>query len=707
MSYSREQLLDALRRADAAGDTQAASAIARRIQEIDSKPSFEDEYQNILAEDASQMGYGETALVGIGKGMMNVANGARELWANITDDQDALDRVNRDQEEAKYLTRALDNQGGLKGFTFDAGEFTGEVVATAPIGGLAGAGGKAVVGKALAKAAPSMVKTGKVLGTTAEAAIDGMVDEALLGDGDYLTAAGLGVVGQGAVSGLGKIKDKLTPKSLTTERRVLNRALKETQDNVTEKADQIYKDGGFYPSSADLPATPESLAHKSTYMNTPEYSAYREGANDAIKKRADELIDSISITSPVDGPRAGQEIAEELSNLRKADSDAVDKAWSAFRESDIANQPLDVTELTSSFQTLLNKKAKTGNERTLAKQLKAELKEHGLFKLGKKEPPTLAQLSDARTALNEYYSHSWSPREKRLFKETVQTLDNYMDATGGTKELRTAIDASKNFYRNWNGGDLVEKLTTTKNGSDMLKTSPDKLSDLIFSRSKSQDFDRLRKRIKMSPGGVKAWNNLKAVPLLEAFEKAMSPNGKVLPFSGEQAFNHNAFTRYLSKFDQEKIWGAEFKDKMKKATDAWSILDRMPERRGTMHVSGNDKIVKDIAAYAATKVSPVGGIGTFMVFKNILDGFTDSAAARRKIDDALRSGQGMLTTADYDYVANKVKEAVSQNWKGTDMEKHLSTIEKMLMMIRPDNPVVDSMKRGLVTNTSTADTADE
>ena len=106
---SREQLMQALRRADAAGDVAAAKAIAKRLS--GSAPQ-EAEYDP--TEGMSRLDHG---LVGMGRGFTELGQGAKQLGLNVgakvglVDDARA-ESYNRDvAAEAAQYERDLGDSG--------------------------------------------------------------------------------------------------------------------------------------------------------------------------------------------------------------------------------------------------------------------------------------------------------------------------------------------------------------------------------------------------------------------------------------------------------------------------------------------------------------------------------------------------------------------------------------------------------------------
>jgi hypothetical protein len=116
----------ALKLASAAGDAQGAAELRQMLTQA---------YQSEVPKATEGMGGGQRFLAGVGQGMTNIARQAGNL-VGMNSDEDLAEAARRDQ--------ALLQTGAGK-----AGSFLGEIAATAPVGGLAGAGAKALGGQAL------------------------------------------------------------------------------------------------------------------------------------------------------------------------------------------------------------------------------------------------------------------------------------------------------------------------------------------------------------------------------------------------------------------------------------------------------------------------------------------------------------------------------------------------------------------------------
>lgn len=132
-----QQMLDAMMKADQAGDAEGARVMAGMIQRAQAEQrgaEQEAEFQRTLEEQAEAMPWHEVALVGAGKTFTDIGRGAQNLWYGLTGDEQAQEELRQRAEEEERLYDPL--RRTRRGATF-AGEML-PYLATAPLGGGAG-----------------------------------------------------------------------------------------------------------------------------------------------------------------------------------------------------------------------------------------------------------------------------------------------------------------------------------------------------------------------------------------------------------------------------------------------------------------------------------------------------------------------------------------------------------------------------------------
>jgi hypothetical protein len=220
---TREQLYAALQRADAAGDAEAARAIARRLASMQTAaPAPKPEPMRTGGEMATEgMGIGERLLAGIGRGAVDVVQGAEQLGDRLAQFNPAspafwMEEGQRDKAKSAYDAKVADEarlfDDGLGQTTSGTiGRVLGNVVATAPLG----------------------VAGGGIRGAMAAGGAAGALQPVTGGDfaGEKLEQIGLGALGGGAVAGLLK-GGKVTVGAVKT----LAGKLRDSMPNVTQAA---------------------------------------------------------------------------------------------------------------------------------------------------------------------------------------------------------------------------------------------------------------------------------------------------------------------------------------------------------------------------------------------------------------------------------------------------------------------------------------
>jgi cytochrome c5 len=119
--FSESQIQQAMRSAMAAGDTEAVADLRQRLTEA---------YQASAPKATEGMSGGQKFLAGVGQGMTNIGRQAANIVGLKSDES---------LQDAAGLDRALLDTGAGK-----AGSIVGEIAATAPLGGLAAGGARAV-----------------------------------------------------------------------------------------------------------------------------------------------------------------------------------------------------------------------------------------------------------------------------------------------------------------------------------------------------------------------------------------------------------------------------------------------------------------------------------------------------------------------------------------------------------------------------------
>lgn len=173
----------AMRRAQAAGDAEAVAQLRQMLTQA---------YQSEVPKATEGMGGFEKFRAGVGQGMSNIGRQAQNLVGLKSD---------AELQDAAGLDRALLDTGAGK-----AGSFLGEIAATAPVGGLAGAGLKAAAGQGLGRGLGRAMAMGATQGA-AEGALTAGPDSRFTGAaagaaGGALLPAAAGWAGRALTQGV-------------------------------------------------------------------------------------------------------------------------------------------------------------------------------------------------------------------------------------------------------------------------------------------------------------------------------------------------------------------------------------------------------------------------------------------------------------------------------------------------------------------------
>ena len=326
-----DDLYRALEAADAAGETSDARELAGYIQQLESQQPTLDKAQIAADQEDAQealindMGVTERTLVGVGRGMTNVGRGVQDAWFRMTDDDDSLADLNKTIKGEESSWKALSDESTAASI----GEIGGEIAATLPLGGLAGIGGKAAIGKgfgALAKlnGSTKLNSAGRIAGNFGEAAIDGAIASGITQRGgldermDAATGgAALGAAGAGVLGVAGKVGNKFFNKG------------KEFTSETARVADGIGEQYGVPIHLEDAIEGGDSLSKMSGWFNEVPVVGTNKGKkiqNAASERVAKEQIDGITGYSSLQDAESTLQtsIRESLDSTRAKKNDLYD-----------------------------------------------------------------------------------------------------------------------------------------------------------------------------------------------------------------------------------------------------------------------------------------------------------------------------------------------------------------------------------------------
>lgn len=572
MEYTRDQLIAGAKRAYESGNESMARELSERAMRMDQQSASENEELFGSTTSSSLLGDGaaNSALIGVGKGFSNVIEGATDAYHRLAGNEDALDRVNKRADYGdSAFSRDFEGDYWAKG-----GEIAGEIGATLPLAGAAGAAfrgasvGKAALGAATLEgaAAEGLTQRG---GLQERGAAAGM--GAAFGAGGDLVMKGAGRIGRRYVG-----KKKHLP-DIEAERRVLEEEADELQRIARE-------DGGVDIDRVD--ATGLGLYEREAVRNTEEGAARLARENQQMVDKARSFVDtdlrdanSISQAKTA----ASQEVWGGLQSKRLESEEAVEEAWETWRKS-IGDDPLDDIYI-SGLRNKINE-AKDGmliaDRETVEAPLEKILKKFGLDSEKPLHTMTGGDLGKIRQEINRFARKATSPTDKRAFEVIKETIEDHVvgspfgqiSRSGETVKLgQAANDLTKQHYATWGDKEFLGKLTRSGiDGEEFAKNPATEFSRMLQPRNR-QELLKLKENVDFygTPEMKKQFQVLQDMPILEALDASINKA------SGE--LNKSTFRKAVNRLDpdvQKALWGGEKADALHRAMKAWDLQGRKP-----------------------------------------------------------------------------------------------------------------------------------
>ncbi|WIO73365.1 hypothetical protein QP938_08630 [Porticoccaceae bacterium LTM1] len=706
-----QRLYDALRNAHAAGDTAAATRLAQYIREQTGK---QEEYEQLKAQqqtyDARQtviddMGTGERFLVGIGKGMTDIGRGAQDLWYRMTGDDDALSELNKRSADEDAIFNQLSDQS----FAASAGEVTGEIAATLPLGmGVGGAVGRLGVaasnGSRVAQVGSRLTSTPLRYAATEGAIVEGVTQRGDLGDrlGAAAQGAVFGAAGQKVVDTVGAGIRRFTKRADAEDLRSGYAAEDELAASRMSEANEY---GGYSLDSADAYARHSGLAQKQDLIRGSDEAGMKLRQFQA-QQEADIFTKAEGLAADTGGnyqtkTETAEAFAERLLAERDGDYRSVNEAYESWRSSGGDDVELDTRQLQD---TVLNQLDKAPEAFKLAKgEVKEVLVKYGILPdpkarvsttigadgLARKVTPqdsskrlTVRNAESAIQELNALWNRNASDGQNRMITQVKKTLDFFVDSELQRLDIgtdsavtagRQAREAKRSFHEKWDTGDVFDKLTSKRKGSDEYRMKPLEAVAYLTRPQNVETLEKVRRKLAFgSPEDARVWANIKQAPLLEALEAASKQTSRIAE-GGQQLFDTAAFSRTINRLSpevQENLWGKEGAAEIQKAIKAWSLRGKRVSLRGNDNPSGT--------AEAALRLFLRYGLGTA---KGIAAVAPVTASVVKHMDERKALGEvdrlidGKQTKAALTEQQEAISRELKELYKGTDMARLGSVLD--------------------------------
>ncbi len=695
-----DELYAELERSDAAGNRDDVNALIAMIDEVEAEqaaaPQAPVDHAAVgIQSTIDDMGVGERALVGLGRGAANIVRGVQDGYYRATGDDDALATLNNTIEGERKSWEALAEQSTAASI----GEFGGEVLAT----GVAGAGVIGGAAKLGARGYKAMALEG--------ALVEGATTRGDLGERGKAAAwgAGLGVAGQGAIDLVGaKVNKFRRSRDVQGVAETARRPLDEAEDLI---ADTRAK-GGFELDMADATGNNTALREKSDIMKLNDEDTLRQFMAQQeldIKAKAEGFVQQTGGTYS-DNTAVGEDLSELLGNLRTQDADTYKDLYKKL-DASTGGKTLNTDGLEEALPQLLNDH-KISADGTVGK-LNKVLKKYGVIQkkgddvflldaqgqpmggnlsptAAAEKPVTAGNYEDLVQEINDLYKPLASKGENRVLGQTKKLLETWVDGAmvhqGASNELvklgREARKARADFKVKWEQGDAVEKMTTKRAGADDFRMLPSQAVEHFTRPRNINDLKRLRGKLNLgNAADKKVWANMQQAPLLKAFQAA-TKNVKDVAEGGVPQFNEQAFKRVwagLSPQSKEVLYGKAYVKQIDDAIGAWSQRGKRAKIASDDNPSGTARAAVGVMARLALPTGRAAGVGfaSLGFLRDITQGIKKAklATAGEHLAD------GKMTPNHSKALEKELDAKLRERYKGTDLldyDRGIATLVRAL-----------------------------
>lgn len=345
-----EEVYDALRKADAAGnveDTRKLSAYIREVwnkeEEVaPSQPSYEEERSRMYDENVASMSTGEKVAVGAGQVVASGIEGVKDLYYGATGQDEKREALNAEADENERIYGELSDRSTAA----KVGNVLGEV----GVGIATGVGvGGVYKGVKAAQMLNNVSKGKALLQTGGVLAVEGAVVEGIRNRGDALDrlvdageGALMNVGGQAVVAGAGKLTGGVSRSFAKKAGHEVLDSTRGSRDALVEaKKASALEDGGYILDDVDAHANRSGISRRDQLRryNSPQGQALldRHARTELdVTDKARNLIDEANtfegnagLRTDIDG--RSENVAQALQSLRSEDLSRVDTAYDSWR----------------------------------------------------------------------------------------------------------------------------------------------------------------------------------------------------------------------------------------------------------------------------------------------------------------------------------------------------------------------------------------
>jgi hypothetical protein len=715
------QVYDVLRKADARGDTEQVRKLSGYIREVhaeqeapevDQEAQYEAERQRMLQSNIDDMSTVEKGLVGAGQVVASGIEGVQDLYYGATGQDEKREELNRKADDDKAIYDEL----AERSTAVKVGNVLGEV----GVGVATGVGvGGLYKGVKVAQAAGSVSKLKAVGQTTGILAAEGGVIEGVRNRGDALDrlvdaseGAVMSVGGQAVLSGAGKLIGSVG-RGFT--KKAGHEALDATRGSrdalIAAKKTSALEGGGYILDDVDAHATRSGVSRRDQLRryNSPQGQALldRHARTELdVTDKARSLIDEANTFEGTTGLRTdvdgrSENVAHALQSLRSEDISKVDAAYDSWRSAAGADKVLfDTTPIRGKMSSFVED-SKLSADREVHSQLTRILKHYGVLEtkgkaalVAPKKPLTAGNYEQLIQDINGLYSPNNNVASKRLMSEVRELLEESKyqmleSAPGASKEAislgEAARQSRKSFAAKWERGDIVDKLTSLKRGSEDYRAKPVDAMKYLMRPANRKELQRVKDVMALSknPEHKQFWADAQAAPLFDALEKSLK--GSRVAEGGTPQFNNRVFMQELSRYSDAQLdvlYGKGWTEKLNRAGKAWALREVRPDFQSNMNPSGTAEATHNTSAAAIRYFSASGNGGKLLAIVQGMSAWKNiKELTRIKLDyDKLLAGQ--LPGVSEDVLEQQIKEAIRKafpNPQFTQYDSTFSAVSRQLL----------------------------
>lgn len=539
----------------------------------------------------------QRALIGLGRGALNIGQGAADLVRQGAEALGLADEGGAAERRAEINNERALVEGSLGDSTaYNLGEIAGEVAAALPAGGIAG---RLLPGATM----------GRVIG---QGIISGGIEGAvrLPGEGES-RAQQAGIGGLAGGIGAGVLGGVMKGVNAARGRAAVNPANQEIIDlgeqfNVPTSLTDLPLSGG---AGSQMLRRGDTLSESVLFSGAPEF---RQKQMEAAEKAASDLVESVR---PRAGLTTGQGIQQSLSNREKRLRQAAAARYNrATQSADDAGLSVDPAETRAAAQAIIKE--------TSAIDLPENRRISALARrVGDVSKASLGQSIQARSQLRESVDDAFSQGNRRLGRHLLRLH------TAITSDIdQAAKSAGGDVYKNWRDAnqyyaDRVAPMLESDIQRAIKNNNPDQIFGAFIRGlppgARTQKESALAQRLynRIAPEGRRA---VQYGIVSEAMNKATR--------ASDGSFNPQAFATELRR--QQGNRGVFFKGQDAARVDGIQKLFRQLERASQFSkdpATGARLVPIALAGGLGAATGPLGLLGTIAGAKTMQALFTSKA----------------------------------------------------------------------------------